>query len=145
MKVLIGGGSGFVGRALQQALRKNGHAVTIVSRKAGESRITWDSVSARGKRQGRQGVLCVCMCVCVCVCVCVCLYECVSVCARACLSVPCESQEREEDLRQRHEAVTGSLVPLSASLFFAPTVCAKVSLYAPDVSSILEQVVLLVE
>lgn len=46
MHVVIGGGSGFIGTALTQALRARGDEVTIISRQAGENRITWDQVEA---------------------------------------------------------------------------------------------------
>ncbi|XP_034021273.1 epimerase family protein SDR39U1 isoform X2 [Thalassophryne amazonica] len=48
MRVLIGGGSGFVGRALTQQLRDKGHEVTVISRQPGPGRITWDEVDSRG-------------------------------------------------------------------------------------------------
>ena len=46
MHVLIGGGSGFIGTALTEALRRRGDEVTIISRFPGENRITWDDVDA---------------------------------------------------------------------------------------------------
>ena len=46
--VLIGGGSGFVGRALTQVLRARGDRVTWVSRTPGEGRLTWDELKAHG-------------------------------------------------------------------------------------------------
>jgi len=49
--VLIGGGSGFIGRALTRVLEARGDRVTIVSRTAGapgEQRITWDDLEAKG-------------------------------------------------------------------------------------------------
>jgi uncharacterized protein len=42
--VVIGGGSGFIGTALSEALRARGDSVTIISRHPGESRITWERV-----------------------------------------------------------------------------------------------------
>ncbi|KAG5841688.1 hypothetical protein ANANG_G00169360 [Anguilla anguilla] len=48
MRVIIGGGSGFVGRELTRLLRKKGHEVTIVSRQPGPDRITWDDLDADG-------------------------------------------------------------------------------------------------
>ncbi|XP_035285332.1 epimerase family protein SDR39U1 isoform X2 [Anguilla anguilla] len=48
MRVIIGGGSGFVGRELTRLLRKRGHEVTIVSRQPGPDRITWDDLDADG-------------------------------------------------------------------------------------------------
>nr|DBA22668.1 TPA: hypothetical protein GDO54_013681 [Pyxicephalus adspersus] len=48
MRVLIGGGNGFIGQSLSQLLRKRGHKVTIISRKPGEQRITWVDVTKKG-------------------------------------------------------------------------------------------------
>ncbi|XP_036374839.1 epimerase family protein SDR39U1 isoform X1 [Megalops cyprinoides] len=48
MRVLVGGGSGFVGRELTRLLRKEGHEVTIISRQPGPGRITWDDLEAGG-------------------------------------------------------------------------------------------------
>ncbi|KAM4810326.1 epimerase family protein SDR39U1 [Rhinophrynus dorsalis] len=48
MKILIGGGSGFVGQSLSQLLLSRGHKVTIISRRPGKGRITWEDVSKRG-------------------------------------------------------------------------------------------------
>ncbi|MEM9436035.1 MAG: TIGR01777 family oxidoreductase [Pseudomonadota bacterium] len=46
--VLIGGGSGFIGSALADALRARGDRVTVLSRTPGVGRITWEDVSERG-------------------------------------------------------------------------------------------------
>ena len=46
--VLIGGGSGFVGRALTKALRARGDRVTWISRTPGENRLTWNEINTRG-------------------------------------------------------------------------------------------------
>ena len=46
--VVIGGGSGFIGTALGEALRKRGDQVTLISRTAGPGRITWDDLAAGG-------------------------------------------------------------------------------------------------
>jgi len=46
--ILIGGGSGFVGRALTQALRARGDRVTWISRTPGEARLTWDDIKTQG-------------------------------------------------------------------------------------------------
>lgn len=43
---ILGGGSGFLGRALTQLLRSRGHEVTLISRHPGKDRITW--VRAKG-------------------------------------------------------------------------------------------------
>ncbi|XP_074090871.1 epimerase family protein SDR39U1 [Macrotis lagotis] len=48
MKVLIGGGSGFIGRALTQLLLSRGHEVTLVSRRPGANRITWNELTYSG-------------------------------------------------------------------------------------------------
>ncbi|XP_069733152.1 epimerase family protein SDR39U1 isoform X2 [Phaenicophaeus curvirostris] len=48
MRVLLGGGSGFVGSALTQLLRSRGHGVTLVSRQGGQDRITWEELSHSG-------------------------------------------------------------------------------------------------
>ncbi|XP_077171904.1 epimerase family protein SDR39U1 isoform X1 [Paroedura picta] len=44
----LGGGTGFVGRALTQLLRSRGHEVTVVSRRPGKDQITWDELSRLG-------------------------------------------------------------------------------------------------
>ncbi|MEM8769754.1 MAG: TIGR01777 family oxidoreductase [Pseudomonadota bacterium] len=46
--ILIGGGSGFIGRALTRELQAAGHRVTIVSRFPGEGRLTWEDVRQNG-------------------------------------------------------------------------------------------------
>ncbi|KAM6042223.1 epimerase family protein SDR39U1 isoform 1-T1 [Chlamydotis macqueenii] len=48
MRVLVGGGTGFVGRALTQLLRSRGHEVTHVSRQGGTDRISWEELSHSG-------------------------------------------------------------------------------------------------
>ncbi|KAK2822745.1 hypothetical protein Q5P01_022810 [Channa striata] len=48
MRVIIGGGSGFVGRELTGLLRKKGHEVTLISRQPGPGRITWGELESRG-------------------------------------------------------------------------------------------------
>ncbi|XP_053185890.1 epimerase family protein SDR39U1-like [Scomber japonicus] len=48
MRVLIGGGSGFVGRELTRLLRNKGHEVTIISRQPGPGKITWGELESRG-------------------------------------------------------------------------------------------------
>ncbi|XP_062451716.1 epimerase family protein SDR39U1 [Rhea pennata] len=48
MRVLVGGGTGFVGRALTQLLHIRGHEVTHVSRQAGKDRISWEELSRSG-------------------------------------------------------------------------------------------------
>jgi uncharacterized protein len=46
--VLIGGGTGFIGSALAEALAARGDRVTIISRKSGPDRITWDALAKDG-------------------------------------------------------------------------------------------------
>ena len=41
MKVLIGGGTGFIGRNLHKILKSRGHTVTLISRNPGRDRVTW--------------------------------------------------------------------------------------------------------
>lgn len=48
MRVLIGGGSGFVGRELTKLLKVKGHEVTIISRQPGPGRITWTDLESAG-------------------------------------------------------------------------------------------------
>ncbi|XP_077909640.1 epimerase family protein SDR39U1 isoform X3 [Halichoerus grypus] len=48
MRVLVGGGTGFIGTALTQLLKARGHEVTLVSRKPGPDRITWDELAESG-------------------------------------------------------------------------------------------------
>ncbi|XP_051836527.1 epimerase family protein SDR39U1 isoform X2 [Antechinus flavipes] len=48
MKVLIGGGTGFIGRALTHLLHSRGHEVTVVSRQPGANRITWNELTNFG-------------------------------------------------------------------------------------------------
>ncbi|XP_046883741.1 epimerase family protein SDR39U1 [Hypomesus transpacificus] len=48
MRILIGGGSGFVGRELSRLLRDKGHEVTVISRQAGPGTITWNDLEADG-------------------------------------------------------------------------------------------------
>lgn len=46
--IVIGGGSGFIGSALTEALRERGDRVTWISRSAGNDRITWDDLEQNG-------------------------------------------------------------------------------------------------
>jgi uncharacterized protein len=48
LHVVIGGGSGFIGSALANALRKRGDKVTVISRTPGPDRITWDALADKG-------------------------------------------------------------------------------------------------
>lgn len=45
MKVVVGGGSGYVGRALVASLRDDGHEVAVVSRSGGEGTVPWKGVA----------------------------------------------------------------------------------------------------
>ena len=46
--IVIGGGSGFIGSVLTEALRARGDRVTWISRQAGEERITWEQLAREG-------------------------------------------------------------------------------------------------
>ncbi|XP_042643483.1 epimerase family protein SDR39U1 isoform X2 [Tyto alba] len=48
MRVLVGGGTGFVGRALTQLLWSRGHEVTHISRQGDKDRISWEELSHSG-------------------------------------------------------------------------------------------------
>ncbi|XP_035308281.1 epimerase family protein SDR39U1 isoform X2 [Cricetulus griseus] len=63
MRVLVGGGTGFIGTALTQLLKARGHEVTWVSRQPGPGRTTWvRPASARwvGGQFGREGQFFLC-------------------------------------------------------------------------------------
>uniref|UniRef100_A0A2I3BQD5 Short chain dehydrogenase/reductase family 39U, member 1 n=1 Tax=Mus musculus TaxID=10090 RepID=A0A2I3BQD5_MOUSE len=45
MRVLVGGGTGFIGTAVTQLLRGRGHEVKLVSRQPGPGRITWSELN----------------------------------------------------------------------------------------------------
>ena len=49
MRVLIGGGSGFIGRHLRSALQGRGHDVTVISRTTGPGRITWSELESNAR------------------------------------------------------------------------------------------------
>lgn len=51
MHIIIGGGSGFIGTALTQALRERGDHVTWISRTSGDDRITWEDLAQEGLPQ----------------------------------------------------------------------------------------------
>ena len=46
--IVIGGGSGFIGAALTEALRERGDRVTWISRQTGEERMTWEDLEKGG-------------------------------------------------------------------------------------------------
>ncbi|KAE8290596.1 Epimerase family protein SDR39U1 [Larimichthys crocea] len=48
MRVLVGGGSGFVGRELTRLLTNKGHEVTVISRQPGPGKITWGELESSG-------------------------------------------------------------------------------------------------
>ncbi|KAA0719469.1 Epimerase family protein SDR39U1 [Triplophysa tibetana] len=48
MRIIIGGGTGFVGRELTRLLKTKGHEITIISRQPGPGRITWADVESGG-------------------------------------------------------------------------------------------------
>jgi uncharacterized protein (TIGR01777 family) len=45
VKVVVAGGSGFIGRALVSSLAADGHDVLVISRRAGPGRTEWDGVA----------------------------------------------------------------------------------------------------
>ncbi|XP_078060930.1 epimerase family protein SDR39U1-like, partial [Mustelus asterias] len=47
MKILIGGGTGFIGGALTRLLRSKGHEVGHISRRPGPGEV-WDRVGSEG-------------------------------------------------------------------------------------------------
>nr|XP_054748602.1 epimerase family protein SDR39U1-like [Lytechinus pictus] len=51
MKVLIGGGTGFVGTALRKQLEVKGHKALLLSRSPGQDKVTWDEVRDNGLPQ----------------------------------------------------------------------------------------------
>jgi len=57
MRILIGGGSGFVGKFLRRTLEKKGADVTLVSRSEGPNRITWRDVERNGLPHDYQAVI----------------------------------------------------------------------------------------
>ncbi|XP_018020702.1 epimerase family protein SDR39U1 [Hyalella azteca] len=47
-KIVVGGGSGFIGSAITSKLQKKGYDVVVVSRKPGAWRITWEELCTSG-------------------------------------------------------------------------------------------------
>lgn len=48
MKVLIGGGTGFIGSALARQLKNKGHEVVVISRTQGAGKTSWDQIKREG-------------------------------------------------------------------------------------------------
>jgi uncharacterized protein (TIGR01777 family) len=46
MKVVVGGGSGYIGTALVRSLADDGHVVVVVSRRPGPGKVAWGDVAA---------------------------------------------------------------------------------------------------
>ncbi|XP_059607659.1 epimerase family protein SDR39U1 [Phlebotomus argentipes] len=57
MSVLVGGGTGFIGKRLVTLLASSGYDVTIVSRMPGLNRITWHELEAHGLPKGTTAVV----------------------------------------------------------------------------------------
>ena len=51
-RVVVGGGSGFIGSELTKSLKRKGYDVTIVSRKKEPFNLTWDEVEQDGLPHG---------------------------------------------------------------------------------------------
>ena len=56
-KVLVGGGSGFVGGEVCRQLRRAGYEVIVISRVQREYGVTWDEVEKEGFPEGTHGVV----------------------------------------------------------------------------------------
>ncbi|XP_077983027.1 epimerase family protein SDR39U1-like [Glandiceps talaboti] len=48
MRVLIGGGSGFIGSAIRKLLQRKGHDVVCISRTPGQGKLTWTELEKNG-------------------------------------------------------------------------------------------------
>eukprot|EP01113_Clastostelium_recurvatum_P001549 TRINITY_DN1062_c0_g1_i1.p1 TRINITY_DN1062_c0_g1~~TRINITY_DN1062_c0_g1_i1.p1 ORF type:complete len:320 (+),score=64.81 TRINITY_DN1062_c0_g1_i1:57-962(+) len=55
--IVIGGGTGFIGRALGSALTKRGHAVMNISRTAGKNNLTWADLAHKGLPRDTKAVV----------------------------------------------------------------------------------------
>eukprot|EP00128_Syssomonas_multiformis_P001559 Colp12_sorted_trinity150504_noHs@9428 len=47
-RVIVGGGTGFIGRALCKKLKSKGLEVIVISRTPGEGKLTWDELESKG-------------------------------------------------------------------------------------------------
>jgi len=56
-KVLVGGGSGFVGQEVCLQLRKAGYEVIVISRTAGANRLKWEDITSKGIPAGTKAVI----------------------------------------------------------------------------------------
>ena len=57
LKVLVGGGSGFVGGEVCRQLRREGYEVIVISRVEREHGVTWEKVEREGLPEGTHGVI----------------------------------------------------------------------------------------
>jgi len=56
-KIVVSGGTGFVGQEVSRLLRKSGYEVIILSRSSGQYRMTWDNLSSAGLPEGTKAVV----------------------------------------------------------------------------------------
>nr|CAG4644022.1 EOG090X07KR [Lepidurus arcticus] len=56
-KVVVGGGSGFIGTALTKLLQSKGYDVVIISRKPGPWRMTWGDLNKQGLPESTKAVI----------------------------------------------------------------------------------------
>lgn len=56
-KVLVGGGSGFVGKEVCLQLRKAGYEVIVISRTPGHHSMSWDEINQKGLPSGTKAVI----------------------------------------------------------------------------------------
>eukprot|EP01117_Protostelium_nocturnum_P011119 TRINITY_DN4039_c0_g1_i1.p1 TRINITY_DN4039_c0_g1~~TRINITY_DN4039_c0_g1_i1.p1 ORF type:complete len:471 (-),score=145.97 TRINITY_DN4039_c0_g1_i1:26-1438(-) len=57
LKILVGGGSGFLGSRLVPQLKNRGHRVKIISRKGGQDKVTWDQIKRDGIEKDTDAVI----------------------------------------------------------------------------------------